>query len=112
MTQRGGWGRSRGPRHCGKRRTSPRGYAVVCDRVADGSHTRHHGRERSGWGVVGRYYEWGSEAKAPLEQVWNHAPREVSEDRSGDYHCGICHEPVERFSAPRARWMHVTPREG
>ena len=35
-----------------------------------------------------------------------HAPRDVYETRT-DYRCGVCHEPVERFSAPRAHWEHV-----
>jgi hypothetical protein len=38
--------------------------------------------------------------------VKKHAPRDVYETRE-DYRCGVCRQPVERFSAPRARWVHI-----
>lgn len=34
-----------------------------------------------------------------------HAPRDVYETYD-EYRCGKCHQPVARFSAPRAHWEH------
>lgn len=43
--------------------------------------------------------------EVPAAPIRKHAPKDVYETRD-DYLCGKCHEPVERLSAPRARWVH------
>jgi hypothetical protein len=45
-----------------------------------------------------------------MKETKKHAPKEVFESWRGDHRCGVCGKPVDRFSAPRAVWVHRAER--